>query len=468
MASDPPGFQRSRLIENPSTRFFLITSSVGENVVKSVERKVWATQIKNEERLNEAFSSSAPVILIFSVLKSGSFQGYARMRSLIGRSSARSNPFGGPAHALFDVEWLRLTDLEFDDVQHLRNSIDNNRQVTHTRDGQELDHRTGAELCRRLDILVFEEDPETYEPVDDDDTWSKEKASRSPTKEQSPPAEASYPGPPGYGYARPPPSHGYPHPYGYAQPYGPPGAAPLHYPPAPHHYHHHHHHHHAAFPPPARPPPGCHAAPPHPYAAAQPLSVAVASTTMPPPSAAHLAYANPAAAVAPPRGPFESPAPGVVQGIPLERKLSIQEASSSYYSESEEPEEKQLKKKEKKKAKKEKKKEKKAAKKVKKEKKEKKEKAKKEKKSAAPPAVDAPDFKKMSYEDYLRWWHATHPAAAEAPPGAPGSTAGQVQLGSSVPPAAVAAPGSMAKPQVSPSATMPGAQATQFPVIVLD
>eukprot|EP00439_Symbiodinium_sp_Y106_P042245 s3112_g5.t1 len=167
MLREPPGFSRSPLVEDPRVRFFVITSNLGENVVKSVEHNVWATQRKNEDALTDAFLHSKAVILIFSVNKSGAFQGYARMRGLPGRSKCRSNPFGGYGR-MFDVEWLRLQDVVMPEVSYIRNSLDGGREVGYARDGQELPAAVGAELCRHFDVRVYLEDPKTYEPCVDD------------------------------------------------------------------------------------------------------------------------------------------------------------------------------------------------------------------------------------------------------------------------------------------------------------
>jgi len=163
---EPKGFKRSPLLQDPKTRYFIITSNIGEHVVKSVEHSVWATQRKNEQKLNDAFRTSTAVILVFSVNKSGAFQGYARMRSLTGRATCRGDPFNGFGR-LFDVEWLRLHDIDVAEVNYLRNPLDESRQVGYSRDGQELAHSVGAELCRHFDVQIYREDPSTYEPVID-------------------------------------------------------------------------------------------------------------------------------------------------------------------------------------------------------------------------------------------------------------------------------------------------------------
>jgi len=160
----PAGFSKSPLLEDPSTRLFIIRSSCGEHVVKSIEHSVWATLRKNEEKLDRAFRGKGAVILVFSVNRSGAFQGFARMRSVTGKAKASTDPFDGFGK-LFDVEWLRAIDVQADNVSHLENSLDNGRAVGFSRDGQELTQSVGAELCRHFDLQQFHKNPTTYEPL---------------------------------------------------------------------------------------------------------------------------------------------------------------------------------------------------------------------------------------------------------------------------------------------------------------
>merc|ERR1739848_204535 len=88
------------------------------------------------------------------------------MRSLTGHSQCRTDPFYGFGR-LIDVEWLRLADVDMGEVTYLRNPLDENRTVGLSRDGQELVHHVGAELCRHFDIKVFKEDKQSFEPLTD-------------------------------------------------------------------------------------------------------------------------------------------------------------------------------------------------------------------------------------------------------------------------------------------------------------
>merc|ERR1719472_746357 len=94
------------------------------------------------------------------------------MRSQTGCRSVREtrhDPFNNFGR-LFDVEWLRLQDVDMREVQNLRNPLDENKQIAFARDGTELFPKMGQELCRLIDLRVFHEDPENYEPLPMDPT----------------------------------------------------------------------------------------------------------------------------------------------------------------------------------------------------------------------------------------------------------------------------------------------------------
>ena len=57
-------------------RYFMIKSWNFDNVERAMQDGLWATQVKNEKLLTEAFRTSRHVILLFSVNKSVAFQGY--------------------------------------------------------------------------------------------------------------------------------------------------------------------------------------------------------------------------------------------------------------------------------------------------------------------------------------------------------------------------------------------------------
>lgn len=160
----PPGEtrreQRGQDVHTDRSRYFVITSNTADNVVKSVRHNLWATQKKNEQKLDEAFRTAPSVLLVFSVNGTGAFQGYARMRSSVGRTRSKgADPFNGFGR-LFEVEWLRLHDLPYREVNHLRNPLAEDRQVQFSRDGQELANSIGQRLCKLIDKHI--EEPESF------------------------------------------------------------------------------------------------------------------------------------------------------------------------------------------------------------------------------------------------------------------------------------------------------------------
>eukprot|EP00928_Gymnodinium_smaydae_P007953 TRINITY_DN1284_c1_g7_i1.p1 TRINITY_DN1284_c1_g7~~TRINITY_DN1284_c1_g7_i1.p1 ORF type:complete len:446 (-),score=95.47 TRINITY_DN1284_c1_g7_i1:180-1412(-) len=204
-------------LHTEDVRYFVITSNTKENVVKSVKHGLWATQRKNEAKLDDAYREARAVILVFSVNRSEAFQGYALMRSPIGRPRPGcSDPFNGFGR-LFDVQWLRLHDLPYREVEFLRNPLNGDQSVRFSRDGQELSNGVGRRLCGLIDRHIDE--PESFEPS------PQERLAQQPPPVQALPAPSPQ-ATPATTAALPPPLP--PAPLG---PYGasrvPPGSAPI-------------------------------------------------------------------------------------------------------------------------------------------------------------------------------------------------------------------------------------------------
>ena len=103
-------------------RFFLVKSSVAENVSLSKVRGVWSTPPANEIRFNKAFKESRNVLLIYSVKESGKFCGLARLATESRRDGPRVPwilPPGLSAKALggvFKIDWIckKVRKLDFE------------------------------------------------------------------------------------------------------------------------------------------------------------------------------------------------------------------------------------------------------------------------------------------------------------------------------------------------------------------
>lgn len=141
------------------TRFFVIKSNNAENVSLSKSKGVWSTLPQNEATLNQAFKENRNVIFIFSVKESGKFAGFARMSGESRRDVPAVSwvlPPGISAKALggvIEVDWVCKKELSFTATGHLFNPWNEGKPVKIGRDGQEIEPKVGAELCR-----LFEED----------------------------------------------------------------------------------------------------------------------------------------------------------------------------------------------------------------------------------------------------------------------------------------------------------------------
>lgn len=149
------------------TRFFVIKSNNADNVTLSKTKNVWSTLPQNEANLNQAFRESRNVLLIFSVKESGKFAGLARMNS----ESRRDGPAVGwvlppgmsakQLGGVFKVDWLCRKELSFNCTAHLFNPWNDMKPVKIGRDGQEIEGKVGAELCR----LFPEDDAVDMTPI---------------------------------------------------------------------------------------------------------------------------------------------------------------------------------------------------------------------------------------------------------------------------------------------------------------
>ena len=151
--------------QNPSlplingSQFFIIKSSIKDNIEKSKKHSVWATTIQNSNRLNEAFKKGK-VILIFSANASQSYQGYAIMTSF--SADSPSNLWQVDTIKLagdFSVAWLCYCELSFSKVKHLKNPKKNDELVIKSRDCTELSEEIGYELCK----LCYEQEKKDLE-----------------------------------------------------------------------------------------------------------------------------------------------------------------------------------------------------------------------------------------------------------------------------------------------------------------
>ena len=131
------------------SRFFIIKSSNHENIITSKLHNEWATTIMNQKKLNDAFFQKE-VILIFSVNKSGYFQGYSLMTSFISDrvSNLWNNDYSVKLGGTFSIQWLVECEMSFNYVKNLNNPFNNNETVIKSRDTQEIPKEIGIQICQ--------------------------------------------------------------------------------------------------------------------------------------------------------------------------------------------------------------------------------------------------------------------------------------------------------------------------------
>lgn len=149
--------QRVKSIYNDkNNKFFLVKSYSDKNIQISQVYNVWATTPKNENKFVEAFTNNSYVILIFSVNGSSKFCGYAIMESRPGESKNKNVYFYYDQKIFrgknFDIQWIRIVDLPFSQVQNITNSLNENKSIKVGRDGQEIERTAGVKLCEIFEL----------------------------------------------------------------------------------------------------------------------------------------------------------------------------------------------------------------------------------------------------------------------------------------------------------------------------
>uniref|UniRef100_A0A914XPR5 YTH domain-containing protein n=1 Tax=Plectus sambesii TaxID=2011161 RepID=A0A914XPR5_9BILA len=134
-------------------KFFLIKSANMENILISQSLNVWATTKFNDKMLSDNFHRVRNIILIFSVEKSGAFQGFARLRSASQRDHKTVNwvlPPNFPANRLggiFRLKWITRQELPFTSAAHLHNPLNEDKPIKVGRDGTEIQGLVARRLC---------------------------------------------------------------------------------------------------------------------------------------------------------------------------------------------------------------------------------------------------------------------------------------------------------------------------------
>ncbi|GIZ47658.1 hypothetical protein CKM354_001074300 [Cercospora kikuchii] len=186
--------------EKWEARYFILKALNTEDLQESYRTGTWTTQLHVQKKLHKAFKNSESVYLIFSVNKSGTYFGYAKMLSSPGKGQQATreifdgNLFAGlqvlqtpetervpagkitydPARSTrfweavrdpdsetegpddlrpFRVQWITNSPLPFDRVRGLKNQWNLNKEVKVARDGTELETTAGRRLLALMNSV---------------------------------------------------------------------------------------------------------------------------------------------------------------------------------------------------------------------------------------------------------------------------------------------------------------------------
>lgn len=124
----------------------MIRSGNDDNIHKAIKYGVWTTTYKNKNKLEEYWEEyekkGVDTYLFFSAVKSGHFEGVAR---LVSGYHEETFPFWwenqhGKFKGHFDIEWLYIKDITYRHFEGLKNLED--EDVTKSRDCDELSQDT--------------------------------------------------------------------------------------------------------------------------------------------------------------------------------------------------------------------------------------------------------------------------------------------------------------------------------------
>ncbi|SCU79864.1 LADA_0B03664g1_1 [Lachancea dasiensis] len=139
------------------SRYFVIKSSRAEHINISMINGVWSSTELGNRRLSQAFRTrpiGARIFLFFSVNGSGCFCGLAEMVGDLRESDVDLWTEKKRFKRVFSVDWLIQQELPNSKVRHLRNSLNEMKSVTHSRDTQEVPMEIGQPIVQIFEDFV--------------------------------------------------------------------------------------------------------------------------------------------------------------------------------------------------------------------------------------------------------------------------------------------------------------------------
>ncbi|RYR11741.1 hypothetical protein Ahy_B04g069260 isoform B [Arachis hypogaea] len=206
-----PDFQT----EYETAKFYVIKSFNEDDIHKSIKYDVWTSTSYGNKKLNDAFRSAeaksiqtgtkCPVFLFFSVNASRQFVGVAEMLGPVDFNKDMKFWKLYKYNGFFPIRWHIIKDVPNTQFCHIRIIVENeNRDVTYTRDTQEIGLKQGLEM-----LNIFKSYSAKTSLLDDFDFYeNREKLLCSDKRSKAIGGSEQYrskpkltiPGPEGYGY----------------------------------------------------------------------------------------------------------------------------------------------------------------------------------------------------------------------------------------------------------------------------
>ena len=119
--------------------FFMMKSFNEANILYGMHHGIWCSTNKGNCRLNQLFMENpyTPIYLFFSANESGAVQGMAQMKSNVDFNTRfplqnHQNKWKG----IFSLHWLYVKTIPNDRFRHIRNTLNEDKPFTNSRDCQ--------------------------------------------------------------------------------------------------------------------------------------------------------------------------------------------------------------------------------------------------------------------------------------------------------------------------------------------